>query len=45
VANSAKTVKFELVDGHGKPFTKTEGAKVSMADLSDNKATLKDVTG
>ena len=45
VEDSSKTVKFELVDGYGKPFTKTEGAKVSIADLSDNKAGLKDITG
>lgn len=45
VTDSTKTVKFELVDAYGKPYTKTEGVKVSVADLSDNKATLKDVTG
>jgi hypothetical protein len=44
VSDSAKEVKFELVDAYGKSFTKTEGIKVSLADLSDNTATLKDIT-
>ena len=44
ISDSTKVVKFELVDAYGKPFTKTDGLKVSVADLSDNKATLKDVT-
>jgi hypothetical protein len=44
VSDSTKSVKFELVDAYGNAFTKTTGIKVSMADLSDNKAGLTDVT-
>ena len=44
VADATKTFKFELVDALGNSFTNTNGIKVSMADLSDNKAALKDVT-
>jgi len=40
----SKTVKFEIVDAFGKPFANTENAKVSIADLSDNKGGLKDIT-
>ena len=44
VSDSTKSAKFELVDAYGNAFTKTTGIKVSMADLSDNKAGLTDVT-
>jgi hypothetical protein len=42
--SGSKNVKFEIVDAFGKPFVQTENAKVSIADLSDNKAGLKDIT-
>lgn len=44
MSDSNKAIKFELVDAYGNLFTKYEDLKVSLADLSDNKATLKDIT-
>jgi hypothetical protein len=44
VSDKAKNVKFELVDSFGKAFKGAKNVKVSLADLSDNKASVKDVS-
>ncbi len=44
VSDKVKNVKFEVVDSFGKAFKGTKNVKVSLVDLSDNKASVKDVT-
>jgi response regulator of citrate/malate metabolism len=43
VSDKSKTVKFEVVDSFGKPF-KADKLKATLVDLSDNKATVKDIS-
>ena len=44
VKEKTKTAKFEIVDAFGKPFKGAQNVKVSLLDLSDNKAAIKDIT-
>ena len=44
VSDKAKNVKFEVVDTFGKAFKGIKNVKVSLVDLSDNKASVKDIT-
>ena len=44
VALKDKAVKFEVVDSYGNPLKGLTLSKVSIGDLSDNKAGLKDIT-
>ena len=44
ISDSKKSVTFELVDTYGKAFADGKSIKVSLADLSDGKAGLKEVT-
>jgi Oligosaccharyltransferase subunit Ribophorin II len=42
--SDSNTVKLEIVDSFGKLLTSAKSIKVSLADISDNKAGLKDIT-
>ena len=44
MSEKEKNVRFEVVDSFGKAFKGTKNVKVSLVDLSDNKASVKDVT-
>lgn len=44
VTDSSKQVKFDLVDGFGNSLKGSKQVKVSLVDVSDNKAGIKDIT-
>jgi hypothetical protein len=44
VTDSSKQVKFDIVDGFGNSLRGSKQVKVSLVDVSNNKAGIKDIT-